>query len=99
MTLLLWSVLWTLSYWHVLTFLFSCILNLQVNNSKSAIILKFDGKEIYWETGENLIQKLESENIIKQVFPLHGIFFYSRAVKFSLDLVSLEVWTDIAFDW
>lgn len=42
-----------------------------VNNSKSAITLKFDGKEIYWETGENLIQKLESENIVKQVFPLH----------------------------
>jgi len=69
----------------------TCILNLQVNNSKSVITLKFDGKEIYWETGENLIQKLESENIVKQVFPLHGIFFLLlRAVKSSLDLVSLE---------
>ena len=70
----------------------TCILNLQVNNSKSVITLKFDGKEIYWETGENLIQKLESENIVKQVFPLHGIFFFLLlgAVRFSLDLVSLE---------
>ncbi|KAL5062793.1 hypothetical protein RYX36_024530 [Vicia faba] len=42
-----------------------------VNNGNSAIKLKFDGKEIDWETGENLIQKLESENIVKQVFPLH----------------------------
>lgn len=42
-----------------------------VNNSKSVITLKFDGKEIHWETGENLIQKLESENVVKQVFPLH----------------------------
>ncbi|KAJ1420271.1 Anoctamin [Sesbania bispinosa] len=42
-----------------------------VNNSKSAITLKFDGKEFHWEVGENLIQKLESENIVKQVFPLH----------------------------
>ncbi|KAJ1390965.1 Anoctamin [Sesbania bispinosa] len=42
-----------------------------VNNSKSAITLKFDGKEFHWEVGENLIQKLETENIVKQVFPLH----------------------------
>ncbi|GAU42220.1 hypothetical protein TSUD_351300 [Trifolium subterraneum] len=42
-----------------------------VNNSKSAKTLTFDGKEIFWEIGENLIQKLESENIVKQVFPLH----------------------------
>ncbi|KAG2379897.1 Anoctamin-like protein [Vigna angularis] len=42
-----------------------------VNNSKSAKVLKFDGKEVNWEIGENLILKLESENIVKQVFPLH----------------------------
>ncbi|KAF7814175.1 anoctamin-like protein [Senna tora] len=42
-----------------------------VNNSKSAITLKFDGKEISWKSGENLLRKLESENIVKQVFPLH----------------------------
>lgn len=42
-----------------------------VNNSKSAKTLKFDGKEIRWEIGESLISKLESENIVKQVFPLH----------------------------
>ncbi|XP_027335495.1 anoctamin-like protein At1g73020 isoform X2 [Abrus precatorius] len=42
-----------------------------VNSSMSAKTLKFDGKEIHWEIGENLLQKLESENIVKQVFPLH----------------------------
>ncbi|KAK7255540.1 hypothetical protein RIF29_28953 [Crotalaria pallida] len=42
-----------------------------VNNTNSAITLKFDGKKIYWEIGECLIQKLESEKIVKQVFPLH----------------------------
>ncbi|WVZ24835.1 hypothetical protein V8G54_003379 [Vigna mungo] len=42
-----------------------------VNNSKSAKVLKFDGKEVNWKIGENLILKLESENIVKQVFPLH----------------------------
>ncbi|XP_028756261.1 anoctamin-like protein At1g73020 [Neltuma alba] len=42
-----------------------------VNSTGSALILKFDGKEIRWETGENLLRKLESVNIVKQVFPLH----------------------------
>ncbi|KAL9304401.1 hypothetical protein ACSQ67_021664 [Phaseolus vulgaris] len=53
---------------------FQCYCHLiygMVNNSKSAKDLKFDGKEIKWEIGENLILKLESENIVKQVFPLH----------------------------
>ncbi|XP_061356624.1 anoctamin-like protein At1g73020 [Gastrolobium bilobum] len=53
---------------------FQCYCHLiygMVNNSKSAITLEFDGKEIHWEIGENLILKLESENIVKQVFPLH----------------------------
>ncbi|XP_019454497.1 PREDICTED: anoctamin-like protein At1g73020 [Lupinus angustifolius] len=42
-----------------------------VNNSDSAITLEFDGEQIYWEIGESLLWKLESENIVKQVFPLH----------------------------
>ncbi|XP_054784318.1 anoctamin-like protein At1g73020 isoform X2 [Prosopis cineraria] len=42
-----------------------------VNSVGSAKTLKFDGREIRWESGENLLQKLESENIVKQVFPLH----------------------------
>ncbi|KAG5021336.1 hypothetical protein JHK85_017678 [Glycine max] len=44
-----------------------------VNNSKSVKTLKFDGKEIHWEIGENLLLKLESVEIVKQVFPLHGV--------------------------
>ncbi|KAI4329178.1 hypothetical protein L6164_021470 [Bauhinia variegata] len=42
-----------------------------VNHGQSAVTLKFDEKTIYWQIGENLLQKLESENIVKQVFPLH----------------------------
>ncbi|KAI4355543.1 hypothetical protein L6164_004304 [Bauhinia variegata] len=42
-----------------------------VNNGQWAVTLKFNGKKVYWETGENLLQKLESENIVKQLFPLH----------------------------
>lgn len=41
------------------------------NKGKSAVILKHDGKELRWEVGERLLQKLEYEGIVKQVFPLH----------------------------
>lgn len=51
---------------------------LQENKGKSAVILKHDGKELRWEVGERLLQKLESEGIVKQVFPLHGMFSQSR---------------------
>ncbi|KAK8594941.1 hypothetical protein V6N13_015851 [Hibiscus sabdariffa] len=42
-----------------------------VNKKNSDITLKFDGKEIQWEPGESLLQRLELEGIVKQVFPLH----------------------------
>ncbi|OMO70883.1 Anoctamin/TMEM 16 [Corchorus capsularis] len=42
-----------------------------VNKKDSDISLKFDSKEIQWEAGESLLQRLESEGIVKQVFPLH----------------------------
>ncbi|XP_062087636.1 anoctamin-like protein At1g73020 isoform X2 [Humulus lupulus] len=41
------------------------------NKSQSAIILKHDDKELKWEIGECLLQKLKSESIVKDVFPLH----------------------------
>lgn len=56
---------------------------LQVNNSKSAITLKFNRKEINWESEENLLRKLESEKIVKQVFPLHGVYTYMSYQIFS----------------
>ncbi|XP_044484669.1 anoctamin-like protein At1g73020 isoform X2 [Mangifera indica] len=42
-----------------------------VSKSDSGIILNFDGKEFRWEVGQSLLKRLESEGIIKQVFPLH----------------------------
>ncbi|XP_044479470.1 anoctamin-like protein At1g73020 isoform X2 [Mangifera indica] len=42
-----------------------------VSKSDSGIILNFDGKEFLWEVGQSLVKRLESEGIIKQVFPLH----------------------------
>ncbi|XP_059640656.1 anoctamin-like protein At1g73020 [Cornus florida] len=42
-----------------------------VNKSQSVITLNFDGKKFHWKIGESILQKLESEGIVKQVFPLH----------------------------
>ncbi|KAL5579392.1 hypothetical protein UlMin_011834 [Ulmus minor] len=41
------------------------------NKSQSAVIMKHDDNELRWEVGECLLQKLESEGIVKEVFPLH----------------------------
>lgn len=48
---------------------------LQENMSRSDVNLKHDGQELRWEIGECLLQKLVSEGIVKQVFPLHGMFY------------------------
>ncbi|MBA0748936.1 hypothetical protein Gogos_002910 [Gossypium gossypioides] len=42
-----------------------------VNKKNSDVTLKFDGKKIQWEAGKSLLQRLELEGIVKQVFPLH----------------------------
>ncbi|XP_065869000.1 anoctamin-like protein At1g73020 isoform X2 [Euphorbia lathyris] len=42
-----------------------------VNKSKLHTSLKWDGKEYLWEAGESLMQRLELEGVVKQVFPLH----------------------------
>ncbi|XP_022723977.1 anoctamin-like protein At1g73020 [Durio zibethinus] len=40
-------------------------------NKNPDLTLKFDHKEIRWEAGESLLQRLELEGIVKQVFPIH----------------------------
>lgn len=45
----------------------------QVNTGKSVIELKYDHREVDWLPREPLLQKLESEGIVKEVLPLHGI--------------------------
>ncbi|XP_065617394.1 anoctamin-like protein At1g73020 isoform X2 [Quercus suber] len=52
-----------------------------VNKSKSAVTLKYDGKEFCWEVGENLVPKLESVHFIKQVFPLHDEMKRKKLLK------------------
>lgn len=42
-----------------------------VNTGKSVIELKYDQREVDWVPREPLLRKLESENIVKEVFPLH----------------------------
>lgn len=41
------------------------------NKSDSYIALKYESKELCWNTGESLVRKLETESIVKDVFPLH----------------------------
>ncbi|CAN1217973.1 Anoctamin-like protein At1g73020 [Linum perenne] len=42
-----------------------------VNRTQSGISIKLDGTELVWNLREPLLQKLESEGIVKHVFPLH----------------------------
>lgn len=49
-----------------------------MNKRKSAVTLRFDGKEFNWEVGEYLLKKLESQMIVKEVFALHGMFTNSQ---------------------
>uniref|UniRef100_A0A0D3CWZ8 Anoctamin transmembrane domain-containing protein n=1 Tax=Brassica oleracea var. oleracea TaxID=109376 RepID=A0A0D3CWZ8_BRAOL len=35
------------------------------------VTLKLDGREVCWAPEESLVRKLESEGVIKQIFPLH----------------------------
>ncbi|XP_010690081.2 anoctamin-like protein At1g73020 [Beta vulgaris subsp. vulgaris] len=42
-----------------------------VNRSKLAVPLKYGSKKFYWELWEPLLQRLETEGILKEVFPLH----------------------------
>ncbi|XP_043704829.1 anoctamin-like protein Os01g0706700 isoform X2 [Telopea speciosissima] len=42
-----------------------------VNRKESVVTLNFDGKEFGWKPGESLLTMLQSEGVVKQVFPLH----------------------------
>ncbi|KAF9617001.1 hypothetical protein IFM89_033071 [Coptis chinensis] len=42
-----------------------------VNKTESVVTLMYNNKVINWKPGESLVKKLESEGIVKKVFPLH----------------------------
>ncbi|XP_010540070.1 PREDICTED: anoctamin-like protein At1g73020 [Tarenaya hassleriana] len=58
-----------------------------VNNCSSDITLRLSGREFRWAVGESLVRRLESEGVIKQVFPLHD------------ELKRKELLRTWAFDW
>lgn len=67
----------------------------QVNKSQSTVTLKFEGNEYHWKAGENIVQKLESEHFVKQVFPLHGMLAYHQIVCYWSHLNSkVRYWDD-----
>lgn len=47
--------------------------NFQVQGTDSTRTLSFDDKQFQWGAGESLLNRMESEGIVKQVFPLHGM--------------------------
>ncbi|RZC51700.1 hypothetical protein C5167_020131 [Papaver somniferum] len=42
-----------------------------VNKTDSVIALRFDNQEFCWKPGESLLKRLETEGVVKHVFPLH----------------------------
>ncbi|KAF9616033.1 hypothetical protein IFM89_027972 [Coptis chinensis] len=42
-----------------------------INKTESVVTLMYNNKVINWRPGESLVKKLESEGIVKKVFPLH----------------------------
>ncbi|CAH8331501.1 unnamed protein product [Eruca vesicaria subsp. sativa] len=56
------------------------------------VTLKLDGRELCWAAGESLVRRLESEGVIKQMFPLHGkshlIYLWLQAVQ-TLELLKI----------
>ncbi|XP_076908450.1 anoctamin-like protein At1g73020 isoform X2 [Bidens hawaiensis] len=52
-----------------------------VNKSGSTVILKSNCRDIRWEPGESLVQKLEKEAIVKEVFPIHDELKRKRLLK------------------
>ncbi|WCJ39610.1 Anoctamin-like protein At1g73020 [Euphorbia peplus] len=52
-----------------------------VNKSKLPTSLKWDGKEYLWKVGESLMQRLEFEGVVKQVFPLHVEFKRKKLLR------------------
>ncbi|XP_042477670.1 anoctamin-like protein Os01g0706700 [Macadamia integrifolia] len=42
-----------------------------VNRKEAVVTLNFSGKEFGWKPGESLLTMLQSEGVVKQVFPLH----------------------------
>lgn len=61
------------------------ILKIQVNCYGHDVTLKVDGRELCWAAGESLVTRLESEGVIKQMFPLHGMLFHIAWVTSCLD--------------
>lgn len=45
-----------------------------VNSDGYDVTLKLDDREFCWAAGESLVRRLESEGVIKQMFPLHDEF-------------------------
>ncbi|KAK1285278.1 hypothetical protein QJS10_CPB20g00496 [Acorus calamus] len=63
-----------------------------VNKTEAAIPLKFDDKDFEWAVNESILDRMESEGIVKLVFPIHDEMKRKKLLKdWALNL--------LAFTW
>ncbi|KAI3853383.1 hypothetical protein MKX03_026391, partial [Papaver bracteatum] len=61
---------------------FNHLIYVIVNKTDSDIAPRFDNKEFCWKPGESLLKRLETEGVVKHVFPLHGmLIFFSQLLR------------------
>ncbi|KAK9101156.1 hypothetical protein Scep_024586 [Stephania cephalantha] len=60
-----------------------------VNQTGSVVNLDFDGRRIRWDIGRSLVEVLESEVLVKEVFPLHA------ALGLTLQLIDFGSWRSL----
>ena len=75
---------------------------MQINRTDSPITLSVGGREYHWEPDQSLLEMMESEGIVKQVFPLHGIpphnlLYFKKASNCNPELVTSKWEYNITF--
>ncbi|KAK9099185.1 hypothetical protein Syun_026230 [Stephania yunnanensis] len=68
-----------------------------VNRTGSVVNLDFDGRRIRWDIGQSLVEVLESEGLVKEVFPLHDDWwiFFPAALGLTLQLIDFGSWRSL----
>ncbi|CAI9114269.1 OLC1v1014951C3 [Oldenlandia corymbosa var. corymbosa] len=67
--------------WHERLRCYQHILYDTVKVNKPAMKFKCGDKEVCWEMGESILRKLETEGIVKEIFPLHDDVMRKQLVK------------------
>ncbi|KAK1264474.1 Anoctamin-like protein [Acorus gramineus] len=61
-----------------------------VNKTEAAIPLKFDDTDFEWDVNESILERMESEGIVKLVFPIHDEMKRKKLLKdWALNLLAI----------